>query len=43
MDTELVALACAANVSPGDAMMIPSPSGDIDIVALFVAHDFGGV
>ena len=23
--------------------MIQSPSGDIDILALFVAHDFGGV
>ena len=42
-DTKLVALASAANVSTGDAIMIRSPSGDIDILTLFVAHDFGGV
>ena len=42
-DTKLVALARAANISPGDAIMIRSPSGDIDILALFVAHDFGPV
>ena len=39
----LVALACAANVSPGHAMMNRSPSGDIDILVLFVAHNFDGV
>ena len=41
-DTKLVALACAANVSPGHAMMNRSPSGDIDVLALFVAHNFDG-
>lgn len=39
-DTKLVALAHAANVPPGDTIMIRSHSGDIDILALFVAHGF---
>ena len=42
-DTKLVALASAAKVSTGDAIMIRSPSGDIDILALIAAHDFGDV
>lgn len=41
-DTKLVALVKAANLSPNDAVMIRSPSGDIDILALFLSHDFGG-
>jgi hypothetical protein len=40
-DTKLVVLAHAANVPPGDTLMIRSPSGDIDILVLFMAHDFG--
>ena len=42
-DTKLIALVHAANLPPGNAVMIRSPSGDIDTLALFVAHDFGGV
>ena len=42
-DTKLIALVQAANVATGDSVMVRSPSGDIDIVALFVAHDFPGV
>ena len=42
-DTKLVALASVADVSTGDAIMARSPSGDIDILALFVGHDFGAV
>ena len=42
-DTKLVALALAANVPPGDTIMVRSPSGDIDILVLFVAQDFGAV
>ena len=42
-DTKLVALARAANASPGHAIMIRSPSGDIDILALFVAHNLGDI
>ena len=41
-DTKLVALASAADISTGDAIIVRSPSGDIDIPALFVAHDFSG-
>ena len=40
-DTKLVVLAHVANVPPGDTLMIRSPSGDIDILVLFMAHDFG--
>ncbi len=42
-DTKLVALVCAANIPQGDSVMIRSPSGDIDILTLFVAHDFGSM
>ncbi len=42
-DTKLIAFVQAANVATGDCVMVRSPSGDIDILALFVAHDFGGV
>eukprot|EP00112_Aurelia_sp_Birch-Aquarium-sp1_P017476 Seg4056.1 transcript_id=Seg4056.1/GoldUCD/mRNA.D3Y31 product="hypothetical protein" protein_id=Seg4056.1/GoldUCD/D3Y31 len=40
-DTKLVALVCAASISQGDSVMIRSPSGDIDILTLFVTHNFG--
>ena len=39
-DTKLVALVCAANVPSEESIMVRSPSGDIDILTLFVAHDF---
>ena len=39
-DTKLVALVCAANVPSEESIMVRSPSGDTDILALFVAHDF---
>ena len=32
---KLVALALAANIPSGDTIMVSSPSGDIDILALF--------
>ena len=41
-DTELVPLVQAAHITPGEAVMVPSPSGDT-ILALFVTHDFNGV
>ena len=39
-DTKLVALVCAANVPQGDSVMVRSPSADIDILTLFVSHNF---
>ena len=39
-DTKLVALVCAANVPSEESIMVRSPSGDIDILTLFVVHDF---
>ncbi len=41
-DTKLVALVKDGDSSPDDAVMIRSPSGDIDILALFLSHEFGG-
>ena len=41
-DKKLVALTSAVDASTGDAIMALSPSGDIAILALFVAHDFSG-
>ena len=41
-DTKLVALVKAANFTSDDTVMIRSSSGDIDVLALFLAHDFGG-
>ncbi len=41
-DTKLVALVKAANLPPDDAVMVRSPSGDVDILALFLSHDFDG-
>ena len=40
VDTKSVALVCAANVPSEKSIMVRSPSGDIDILTLFVAHDF---
>ena len=42
-DTKLIALVKAANLARGDSVMVRSSSGDIDVLALFVAHDFAGV
>ena len=39
-DTKLVVMECAANVTSGESIMVRSPSGDTDILTLFVAHDF---
>ena len=38
-DTKPVVLVQAADVAPGEAVMVRSPSGDIDILALFLGHD----
>ena len=37
-DTKLVALVHAAQISPGQSVMIRSPSGDVDILVLFLIH-----
>ena len=42
-DTKLVALVRARTLQPGQSVMILSPSGEIDILALFLRHDFPGV
>ena len=42
-DTKLLALVKAAIHQAGQAVMVRSPSGDIDVTALFIAHDFMGV
>ena len=39
-DTKLVALVCLASIPQGDSVMIRSPSGDIDILTLFVTRNF---
>ena len=39
-DTKLAALVCTANVTSEESIMVRSPSGDIDILTLFVTHDF---
>ena len=39
----MIALALSADVTPGDAVMVRLPSGDIDILVLFLAHEFAGV
>ena len=38
--TKLAALVRAANVSSGKSINVRFPSGDTDILILFVAHDF---
>ena len=38
-DTKLVALVCAANVPSEESIIVRSPSGNIDILTLFVEHD----
>ena len=42
-DTNFVALVCAANVRQGDSVMVQSPSADVDILTLFVSHNFGDI
>ena len=42
-DTKLVALVKAANIANGKTVMIRSPSGDIDIIVLFILHEFDGI
>ena len=42
-DTKLVALVRSSTPQPGNTVMIRSPSGDIDIVALFLGHEFPNV
>ena len=42
-DTKLVALVGAANIEHGKTVMIRSPSGDIDIIVLFIHHGFDGI
>ena len=42
-DSNLVALVRARLLQPGQSVMIRSPSEEIDILALFVRHDFPGV
>ena len=37
-DTKLVALFHAAPISPGQSVMIRSPSGNVDILVLFLLH-----
>ena len=39
-DTKLVAFLRASQLPPGSTAMIRSPSGDIDIITLFVCQDF---
>ena len=41
--TKLIALVKAAHVRSGEAVMVRSPSGDIEILALFLGHDFDEV
>ena len=38
VDTKLVALVHAAQISPGQSVMIRSPSGNVDILVLFLLH-----
>ena len=42
-NTKLVALVKAANIANGKTVMIRSPSGDIDIIVLFILHEFDGI
>ena len=42
-DTKLVPLIGAANIENGKTVMIRSPSGDIDIIMLFIHHEFDGI
>ena len=41
--TKLIAFVRASILQPGQSVMIRSPSGDIDIFALFLGHNFPGV
>ena len=42
-DTKFAALVGAANIENGKTVMIRSPSGDIDIIMLFIHHEFDGI
>ena len=42
-DTKLVALVKTANLPRDKSVLIRSPSGDIDILVLFVAYQFDGI
>ena len=42
-DTKLVALVKAANFPNGKTVMIKSPSGDTNILALFLLREFAGI
>ena len=42
-DTKLVALAHAVQITPGQSVMIRSPSDDIDILVLFLMHPYDNV
>ena len=39
----MVALVKAANIANGKIVMIWPPSGDIDIIVLFILHEFDGI
>eukprot|EP00794_Sanderia_malayensis_P001870 gene1870-biopygen1697 len=43
VDTKLLALVKAAPILPGETAAVRSPSAHIDIITLFLAHDFMGV
>ena len=42
-DTKLVALIANASIQPGKTVMVRSPSGDIDILVLFLLHQFENI
>ena len=42
-DTKLAALAEAANIANSKTVMIRSAFGDIDIIVLFILHEFDGI
>ena len=42
-DTKFAALVGAANIENGKTVMIRSTSGDIDIIMLFIHHEFDGI
>lgn len=41
--TKLIALVRAAGVPSGDYVMVRSPSGDIDVLVLSIAHQFNDI
>ena len=42
-DTKLIAFARATDVPHSDYVIVRSPSGDIDKLVLFVAHEFNNI